>query len=473
MEEVKKGFLNPTWSQIGGKDKGPVDEFGLVAEPEQQDLLALYEDTVYSATKWLADTVGSVPRRLYVRKKNARSLLKIRKVTKSSHLDHVPDPDSLSEVLDHTLKDLLEQPNPEMNGSDLIRQIDTDLSLCGNSYLHKIRAEDDLPEELWSLSPDKIHLKINDSGQHIGFLQDQPTGYQKFIPKKDVIWFKLTDPSDRYGLGRSPARGVYERILLAKKEMAYLNALYKNQARPDSIMSVKGISPNEAEATQKQYNMRFREGGQGGIIVVDGEEIDIKPLNWNPKDILGTELYKWAKTQILQAWGLNDAIFSTENSNRSVAETALFQAMRNAVLPRLRLIEDKLNQHLIPEFDDRFLFVFDNPVQEDREMALKEETGLLAAGVIDAEEVRQRRGWPERAQEPVRDESGLRATVGGSQQIMLLQQAVYSGAMPREAALANAVAVFGFSRADAESLFPVVPGFTANPNASLPQASSE
>jgi len=48
----------------------------------------------------------------------------------------------------------------------------------------------------------------------------------------------------------------------------------------------------------------------------------------------------------------------------------------------------------------------------------------------------------------------LRATVGGSQQIQALQTAFYAGSIPRDAAVANATIVFGFSPEEADKLFP-------------------
>ena len=50
----------------------------------------------------------------------------------------------------------------------------------------------------------------------------------------------------------------------------------------------------------------------------------------------------------------------------------------------------------------------------------------------------------------------LRATVGGSQALADLQRAVYAGELPREAAIANARIVFGFSPEEADALFPLV-----------------
>ncbi len=48
----------------------------------------------------------------------------------------------------------------------------------------------------------------------------------------------------------------------------------------------------------------------------------------------------------------------------------------------------------------------------------------------------------------------LRATVGGSTAIRELQTLYYDGGVPREAAMANARIVFGFTQAEAEDLFP-------------------
>jgi hypothetical protein len=60
----------------------------------------------------------------------------------------------------------------------------------------------------------------------------------------------------------------------------------------------------------------------------------------------------------------------------------------------------------------------------------------------------------------------LRGSVGGSQALLDLQKAVYAGAMPREAGIANARIVFGFDQASAEALFPEVkPVATAVPEA--------
>jgi len=44
---------------------------------------------------------------------------------------------------------------------------------------------------------------------------------------------------------------------------------------------------------------------------------------------------------------------------------------QNAILPRLRRIEQKLNEKMLPLFDDKLFVAFDNPVADDKEYGFK------------------------------------------------------------------------------------------------------
>jgi len=387
---VEKSWLNPRWTVIGGDNHGPVDVFGAIPEPEMADLLSLMEDSVYISTNWIANTIASVNSHLYVKTAVGQQQPKcLTAPIKKSELSHLANYD-VQEVLDHSLKSLLEHPNPDQNGRVLVKSIDIDLSLCGNAFVRKIRADDGLPEQLWSLQPDKMKLAWDEKGVLVGFWYS-PQSFPIFIPKKDVIWFKFEDPRNRLSWGVGPVRGVYERVLQNKDELAYVASLYRNQARPDSIITIKDILAPEAERVQKEWNMRLKQGGIGGVIVTNGEEMDVKPLSWSPKDLLGQEVRTWTKLQILNAFGLNAALFENDG-NRSLIEGAEYMALKNAVLPRLRLIEAQINHDLIPEFDERLLFVFDNPCTDDADRKAQENVSLLDRGVLTINEVRHGMG---------------------------------------------------------------------------------
>ncbi len=462
-----KSWLSPTWSQIGGGPSGTVDAYNAIQEPTLAQLLDCYDDTVFSCARWLSDTLSATPLRVYVKTAKGQPQPKCvtRTINKTAALDHLVNLDLKEVVGDTPFKEIIDKPNQHMDRGELLRIVDINLSLTGNAFIHKRREDyeikdkkdlnDGLPVELWPLQPQFITLAANDRGHFIGFW-DARFNEPKFIPYQDMLWFKFVDPRNPFGLGMSPVRGVYERVLNSKNEAAYLSALYRNQARPDSMITIENITADEAEVTQKQYNMRFKQGGIGGVIVVPGGDMDVKPLSWSPKDVLGVDVHRYVKQCIQNAFGINNAVFDSESSNRATAETALFMAIRNGVLPRLRLIETKINQNLAPEFDERLMAVFDNPCSEDKLIVLQEQTELLDRRVLDIDEVRQERGMAPRPADKQTIGNDLRSTVQSVMALKDLQESYYAGRISREAAIANVHLLFSFGMEESATLFPII-----------------
>lgn len=70
--------------------------------------------------------------------------------------------------------------------------------------------------------------------------------------------------------------------------------------------------------------------------------------------------------------------------------------------------------------------------------------------------------------------NSLRATVGGSSQVMALQQAFYEGKLPREAVMANLIELFGFDASSAARLLPeIAPKSLTQPPAAAPPAAPQ
>jgi phage portal protein BeeE len=177
LQIITKSWLSPRWTVIQGGSQGPVDVFGAIQEPDAATLLALYDDSVYACAKWLSDTISSIPLRVYVTTATGQPKPKclVAPVSKSATLDHLENMD-IKEVLEHPFKDLLEHPNPDMTKHEMLRLIDLDMSLTGNSYLNKVRADDGLPESLWPLEPDKMRQAYSDGGHFIGWWMGTNSG---------------------------------------------------------------------------------------------------------------------------------------------------------------------------------------------------------------------------------------------------------------------------------------------------------
>jgi hypothetical protein len=92
------------------------------------------------------------------------------------------------------------------------------------------------------------------------------------------------------------------------------------------------------------------------------------------------EIYKWIKLQIVNAFQLNAGLFDIEGGvARANMEAAIYLGRRNAVCPRLGLYEEVLTHQLLrPDFDERLIFAFDNPVPED----LAQLQAIMSAGAV-------------------------------------------------------------------------------------------
>ena len=82
----------------------------------------------------------------------------------------------------------------------------------------------------------------------------------------------------------------------------------------------------------------------------------------------------------------------SENVNRSVAEAMDVIFARYCIAPKLRLIEDQLNQDLLPRFDPRLFCRFEGVIPEDREQTRTDMVANLRNGVTTINEERHRLG---------------------------------------------------------------------------------
>lgn len=363
------------WRTIRGAHEPSVDAFGAIPAPSMQDLANAFEHSVFIAASWLSENVAKVPLRVILDGESLNPSTKTRPLTKAL------DP-NVREVTRHPLKELLDNPCPAYSRTELLQLIDNDLSLMGNSFVRKLRSEDGsesalypgegLPVALVPLPTPQIELAYDANGRHVGY-KAHLGSTQVFYPQRDVIWFRaVVDPANRYGMGKGPVRAIYERVLLEKQELAYWSSLYRNQGMPNVMITANGINTANAEVLEKTFQQRFRGGGQGGAWVVDGQDLKVTPLSFQPKELVSVEEFRWTKLQILNAFGISPALFDSESSNRATAETALYMSQKNAVWPRCCKIADKLTVGLAHEFDDRLTIAFDDPVtpQEDAAMGI-------------------------------------------------------------------------------------------------------
>jgi len=69
-----------------------------------------------------------------------------------------------------------------------------------------------------------------------------------------------------------------------------------------------------------------------------------------------------------------------------------YRHAKNGVLPRCDRFAEKLNEKILPLYDDRIFCAFDNCVPQDRELILKEQIGRVKVGIMLINEARAEQG---------------------------------------------------------------------------------
>jgi hypothetical protein len=88
--------------------------------------------------------------------------------------------------------------------------------------------------------------------------------------------------------------------------------------------------------------------------------------------------------------------FLTKETNLANLQAAEQQHLSQAIRPRLRRRDEKLNEQLVPLFDPtgRLFVASDDPAPGNCEMTLKEREMLLRLGVLTINEARSEEGLP-------------------------------------------------------------------------------
>ena len=101
------------------------------------------------------------------------------------------------------------------------------------------------------------------------------------------------------------------------------------------------------------------------------------------------------KEEIANAFGVPLAYLTTE-TNLANLQAAEHQHMAQAIRPRLRRRDEKLNEQLIPLYDPsgRLFLASEDPVPVNRELTARERELNLKYGVVTVNEVRGEQGLP-------------------------------------------------------------------------------
>jgi len=380
---------------------------------DSSQAIAQFGSWVYAAAMLNAQTVASIPLRLYVRRRPGRKLFHTRSVSTQKmrylagdrHDSIRPSRGVLRKIADwrsdfeevteaHPALDVLSVSSAHHNGleSAVLRMLY--LQITGNAYLHPVmHTAIHRPQELCVLPSQWVTILPGKQQWIDGYQYGSFGSEKRFFALQEIIHWKLPNLENPY-YGQSRVEAAWSALGLhdAKRQMDI--ARFDNHARPDYLLIVKQGATTEAlDRFERQVDAKLRGVRQSGKFITISGDVQATPLNF-PPDVIGDT--NRVLEEIAACFGVPISKLLANDPNKAGAQTADTAWMRDTILPYCRLDEEKLNEAYLPLFgieEDAFL-AYDNPVPEDRRYALQRRIEYVRSGIMSRNEARAEEGLP-------------------------------------------------------------------------------
>ena len=384
---------------------------GRLTNAKYRDYVKAYTSWVYAAAQRNASAVAQVPLRLYVAKTNSNKVksfdvgevevkqLAYMKASPTAGM-YVRKAVEVEEVLEHPFLDLMRSVNDQANQFDTMELMTLYLELTGNAYWYLVGGQMGIPSELWTLpSQDMTIVPGKDQFiQKFIYKKNQPN-QTVFLPE-EVVQFKYPNPADAY-YGCGPLKAAATAFDLNQFMIEHETSLILNRSVPDTIITADAgasLQVDQIKIMKEQFETNFKGPTRRGKFAFLPGALHVERLGLTPKEMNYLMSRKATRDEIAAIFGVPVSMLTVENVNRANAESGEYSYQKNTILPRLRRIEQKMNEQLMPRYENgsNTLFVqFDNPVPQDKEFRLKEIQTHLTTKYSAINEERQQDGKKE------------------------------------------------------------------------------
>lgn len=369
-----------------------------------QQLIKGYRDWIYVCATKNAINVAQVPLRLYAAKPSSRSKIIVphRVVPKEQRefLETKAHLRSLTtfrkavevvEVLDHPFLDLLKNVNPFMNQFSLLELTQLHQELVGNTYWFVLKGQNNIPSELWILEPQYVKI-VPDKKTFIKHYKYERNWSKPTIYELDeIVHFKVPNPTNPY-YGMSPLAAIFGPYSIGIKMDTYENSVFANSGNPSGIIEYEGVvGEHEYRRTVERLREQYAGLKKAGKLMLLEGGAKYKPIGLSPKELNFLQGRRYIKEIICNAYGQHLGMYD-KDANRANAETASYLYMRDTITPRLVRLEQKINEQLMPMYDDALFVSFDNCIPEDKKYRLEETRTYIEIGFRTINELRAELG---------------------------------------------------------------------------------
>lgn len=212
----------------------------------------------------------------------------------------------------HPVLNLVNRPHPAQTGQDFLEALFGHLLLTGNAYVEAVNAEEDWPDELHVLRPDRMSIVPGPDGWPQAY--DYTVGARKHRFFSDggrcsILHLKNFHPQDdHYGL--APMQAAALALDVHNAATQWSKGLLDNAARPSGALVWAGsegqgmMSDDQFRRLSDEIETNFQGARNAGRPMVLEGGLDWKPMGFSPSDMEFQKTKEAAAREIALAFGV-------------------------------------------------------------------------------------------------------------------------------------------------------------------------
>ncbi len=300
--------------------------------------------------------------------------------------------------VNHPLQRLLERPNSVWTGGQLLRTVESRLALWGSAFVALSRDDDGIPYEMWPLPTDEVHVIADDGERTIrGFVHQEADGRVAYLPEK-ILWYRRFNPMRSLSgfSSMAPARAAVD---MGAEALRFNRRFYVHSAMPSDLVITTESTPTQDQIDRllETWNTRLIDPDQAHKPVILSGGVDMKRLGSNQSEMEFIAALQWSVEEVSRAFGV-PKVFLSEYEDATLANVRTMEQFlwRNTIIPELKILEEGINQRLVPYFERfpkeltvRFNISEVEAVQESQSDRAERLATLVGAGIMTAAEARR------------------------------------------------------------------------------------
>jgi len=261
-----------------------------------------------------------------------------------------------NEVTNHWVLDLIAQPNPSQTWGDFIYSISVQDALYSNVFIYAPKRSFNVVNLAVPLPASKI--KINLSGRKLKQMDQKglvdsyeftyDNGDNEKLDVKDVIYIATSDginlinPSSRIASLKYPLSNIKATYNKRNVLLENIGAIGILSANNSDIGGPIPMTPEEKEKIRKDWFRRSKDE-----IIITESAVNWQPMSYPTKDLLLFEELSADKMAIIDIYGLNANLFSSEKgSTYSNVRDSIRMVYQDTIIPETQSIYNSIMDKL-------------------------------------------------------------------------------------------------------------------------------